>query len=84
MSSFILTTEHPASSQGVPVLVDQSTGSAYGPSDTMPWGESTAQFVLRMWGNEDVPDNAALKFLWAAGMLGRRRRSRGRGPTQIQ
>ena len=49
---FELTNEHAASSRGIPVLVDRSTGEAYGPHDILQWGESAAQFVLRLWGDE--------------------------------
>jgi hypothetical protein len=31
--SWILTTEHPSSHHGIPVLVDEGTGDAYGPKD---------------------------------------------------
>lgn len=31
--SLLLTTEHPSSSHGVPVLVHRPTGDAYGPGD---------------------------------------------------
>jgi len=65
---FELTCQHASSSWGIPVLVDQSTGEVYGPHDCMPWGgESAAQFVLRLWGDDD-PD--VRKFLSAGPALG--------------
>jgi hypothetical protein len=60
---FELTCQHAASSMGIPVLVDQQTGAAYGPHDVLPWGEQAAAFVLRIWGGDD----AEVKRFLAAG-----------------
>jgi len=67
---FVLTCEHPMSSYNIPVLVDQEKGTVYGPGDSMPWGESAARFVQRVWVDdevEDVPDEVT-QFLSAAGL----------------
>ena len=54
--SWILTTDHAASSYGQPVLVHRSTGEAYGPGDIlvpypswgyMPAGAAVARFAKR-------------------------------------
>ena len=44
---YTLTTDHAASSYRIPVLVD-ADGNAYGPSDTLPSGESARSFVERI------------------------------------
>lgn len=42
MSSYQLTTDHPASRDGVPVLVGKA-GEAYGPNDAVPLGMLAAR-----------------------------------------
>lgn len=42
---YTLTTEHAASSYGVPVLIDVASGNAYGPADTLPSGKRAADAV---------------------------------------
>ena len=42
-----LTTNHAASSYGIPVLVD-AQNNAYGPGDRLPAGEIARDFVLRV------------------------------------
>lgn len=41
-----LTTNHPSSSYGIPVLVDEN-GNAYGPADRIKTTETAAEFVRR-------------------------------------
>jgi hypothetical protein len=65
---FELTCQHAASSWGIPVLVDRSTGEVYGPHDVLPGGESAANLVRRLWGDDD-PD--VRKFLAAGPPLER-------------
>jgi hypothetical protein len=45
-TTIILTTEHAASSYGVPVLVIE--GEAYGPADMTPEGTTAEEAVLRL------------------------------------
>jgi hypothetical protein len=56
---FVLTTEHAASSYGVPVLVGED-GTAYGPADALP-GEPVitagdAVYNYRRWAREMLSD----------------------------
>lgn len=46
-SLFTLSTDHAASSYGIPVLVDEG-GNAYSPEDVMPSGESAKALVERI------------------------------------
>jgi hypothetical protein len=41
-----LTTNHAASSYGIPVLIDENK-NAFGPADTLPTGELARDFVAR-------------------------------------
>jgi hypothetical protein len=51
--SYVLTTDHPCSSYDIPVLVNRSTGDAFGPGHMMqaypswPW-QPAAHVVIRM------------------------------------
>ena len=73
---YVLTTEHPASSYGQPVLVD-SSGQAYGPDDAIEpaftdiFGETctpTARMLVANWARSYMPeeyvalDKAILRF----------------------
>lgn len=68
-STYTLTTDHPASSYGLPVLVVD--GEAYGPSDILPSGESAAAWVAR-WrsARERTPEEleATAAFMRQAGI----------------
>ena len=67
-SSFRLTTQHPASLLGIPVLVDED-GVGYGPHECMPWGERAAEFVLRLWTWGEGEDSLeVMRFLAAGGI----------------
>lgn len=64
-----LTTDHPAASYGLPVLVVD--GEAYGPGDTLPSGDTAAALVVQ-WGREpertDDDLRMARRFLKQAGL----------------
>lgn len=49
MRDYVLTTDHPASSNGLPTLVEVKTGKAYGPMDTLPSGRIAHDFVSVFW-----------------------------------
>ena len=49
---YILTTEHPASSYGQPVLVDTDTGQAYGKADILPDGTPAAKLYEELAGRD--------------------------------
>lgn len=60
MTAYRLTTDHSASSHGIPVLVD-SGGNAYGPGDTLPDGITAAA-----WADANLPDSADLAAFLSA------------------
>lgn len=65
--SYQLTTDHSASSHGVPVLVQRSTGQAYGPADLAVFYESyglttAAYFVLRLLKTNPTAKEAIQRF----------------------
>jgi hypothetical protein len=58
---WVLTTNHPASSYGEPVLIHPGTGKGYGPGDILEaypnWGYLTAREVVkRMIETSDLKD----------------------------
>lgn len=57
--SWVLTTEHAASSHGDPVLVDEHTGTAYGPGDILPDGRLAFEAVEAVG---DTADALARRF----------------------
>ncbi len=48
-----LSTEHPTSSYGIPVLVDEE-GNAYGPADKLPSGDGL-EWMYGMYGLTESP-----------------------------
>jgi hypothetical protein len=69
-STYTLTTDHAASSYGLPVLV--CDGEAYGPGDILPSGESAAEWVTR-WMRSPGRTAQDLEVGWAfVGQAGRR------------
>lgn len=70
-----LTIDHPQSSYGLPVLVDQA-GTAYGPADTLPDGTRAAD-----WAVEHLADDPALSLFIASMPPDQRPKRQGRtGP----
>lgn len=61
-----LTTNHPMSSYGSPVLVDTS-GQGYGPADCVPDGRTAAQFVADNSGKFDPKDVESFCQQWPTG-----------------
>jgi hypothetical protein len=55
MADYYLTTDHSASSYGMPVLVDPSTGTAYGPADKLPDDVTSAPSAWDyVWRKQDA------------------------------
>lgn len=48
MDRYILTTEHSTSSYGIPVLVDTTTGEAYGQGDILPDGTPASELYRKL------------------------------------